>query len=50
MTLKIVNKEHFYGHIMQKIHQKLVPNPFLIVVNKSKQPLLSKNSSKNMIF
>ena len=34
----------------ENVHEKLVPDPFLIFVNKPKQPLHVKNSFKNMIF
>ena len=30
--------------------KKLAPDPFLILVNNSKQPLHAKNSFKNKIF
>ena len=32
------------------MHQKLVPDLFLILVNKPKQPLHARNSFKNNIF
>ena len=32
------------------MHQKLVPDPFFILVNNPKQPLHARNSFKNMIF
>ena len=32
------------------MHQKLVPSPFLILVNNPKQPLHARNSLKNKIF
>ena len=28
-TDRLLNKKHFYGH--QNVHQKLVPDPFLIL-------------------
>ena len=31
-------------------HQKLVPDPFLILVNNPKQPLHARNYFKNKIF
>ena len=34
----------------ENVHQKLVPNPFLILVNNPKQPLHAVNSFKNKIF
>ena len=32
------------------MHQKLVPDPFFILVNKPKQPYHARNSFKNKIF
>ena len=32
------------------MHQKLVPDPFLILVNNTKQPLHARNSFKNKIY
>ena len=34
----------------ENVHQRLVPDPFLILVNNPKQPLHAKNSFKNKIF
>ena len=34
----------------ENVHQKLVPGPFLILVNNPKQPLCARNSLKNKIF
>ena len=34
----------------ENIHQKLVPGPFLILVNNPKQPLHARSSFKNKIF
>ena len=34
----------------ENVHQKLVPGPFLILVDNSKQPLHARNSFKNKIF
>ena len=31
---------------MGNMHQKLVPDPFLILVNNAKQPLDARNSSE----
>ena len=48
---RLLNKQHFYRKIMQKnVHQKLVPNAFLILVNNLKQPLHARNCFKNKIF
>ena len=34
----------------ENVHQKLVPDPFSILVNNPKQPLHTRNSFKNKIF
>ena len=34
----------------ENVHQKLVPDPLLILVNNPKQPLHVRNSFKNEIF
>ena len=48
---RVLNMEHFYGKIMQKNkHQKLAPDPFLILRNKPKQPLYARNSFSNKIL
>ena len=44
---RVLNTEHFYGEIMQ---QKLVPGPFLILLNNPKEPLHARNSFENKIF
>ena len=38
---RVLNKKHFYGKIIQKmyVHQKLVLDPFFILVDNPKQPL-----------
>ena len=41
-----LNKEPFY----EKIIQKIVPNPFLVLLNNPKQPLDTRNSFKNKVF
>ena len=42
---RVLNKEHFYGKIMhKKEHPKLVPEPFIILVNNPKQLIHSRNS------
>ena len=43
----VLNKKFFYG---KHLHQKLVPVPFLILVNNPKQPFHTRNYSKNTIF
>ena len=45
---RVLNKEHLYGKShAENMHQKLVPDPFLILVKNPKQPL---HSFKNKIF
>ena len=34
----------------ENVHQKLAPDPFLILLNNPKQPLYARNSFKNKIF
>ena len=34
----------------ENVHQKLVPDPFLILVNNPKQPLYARNSFENKVF
>ena len=34
----------------KNVHQKLAPDPFLILLNNPKQPLHARNSFKNKIF
>ena len=48
---RVFNKEYFYrkGHA-KNVHQKLAPDPFLVLLNNPKQPLQSRNSFKNEIF
>ena len=47
---KILNREHFYGKITENVHQKLAPDPFLILLYNQKQPLYARNSLLNKIF
>ena len=45
------NKEHFYEKNHAKnVHQKLAPDPFLILLNSQKKPLHTRNSFKNKCF
>ena len=34
----------------ENVYQKLVPDPFLILVNNPKQPLHARNCLKNKMF
>ena len=34
----------------ENVHRKLVPDPFLILLNNPKQPLHARNLFKNKIF
>ena len=47
---RVLNKEHFYGIHAENMHQKLAPDPFLILVNNPKQPLHARTSFKNKIL
>ena len=49
MTLKSI-KNIFMEYHAENVHQKLVPNPFFILVNNPKQPLHARNFFKNEIF
>ena len=44
---RVLNKKLFYG---KTIHQKLVPDPLLILANNPKQPLHAKNYFKSKMF
>ena len=48
--IRVSNKEQFYGKVIQNVDQKLVLDPFLILLYKLKQPLHARNSFKNKIF
>ena len=48
--VRALNKEQFYGKSWRNVHQKLVPDPSLILVNNPKQPLHAINSFENKIF
>ena len=41
--------EKWKNHV-ENVHQKLVPAPFLILVNNPKQSLYARNSFENKIF
>ena len=46
-----LNKEHFlWKNHAENMHQKLAPDPFLILLNNPKQPLDAGNSFKNKVF
>ena len=48
---RVLNRDHFYGKIMQKICCKSYSqNPFFILVNIPKQPLRAKNYFRNKNF
>ena len=55
MTLKLCQLIEHEGTFLWKnhvenFHQKLVPDPFSILVNNLKQPLHAKNLFENKIF
>ena len=43
MTLNLLNKEHLYEKHAENVHQKLLPDPFLILVNNPKQKFFYKS-------
>ena len=50
-TDRVLNKEHFYGKKhTETVHQKLIPDPLLILVNNPKQPLHARNYFESKIF
>ena len=47
----MLNKEHFYVPIhAENVHEKLVPDPFFILINNPKQPFHARNYFKRKIF
>ena len=49
--IRVLNKEHFlWKNHAENVHQKLVSDPFFILVNNPKQPLHAGTSFKNKIF
>ena len=46
---RVLNKEQCRKHA-ENVHQKLVPDSFLILVNNPKQPFYARNSFKFKIF
>ena len=47
---RVLNKEHLFKNYAENINQKVVPEPFFVLVNNPKQPLHAWNSFKNNIF
>ena len=48
---RVLNKQHFYGkNHAENMHQNLVPDLFLILINNPKQPFDARNSFENKIF
>ena len=47
---RVLNKGHFHGSHAENVHQNLVSDPFLILVNNPEQPLHVRNSFKRKIF
>ena len=43
---RVLNKKHFMEYHSENVHQKLVPDPLLILVNNPKQPLHTRNYFK----
>ena len=47
---RVLKKNNFWKNHTEKVHPKLVPDPFLLSVNISKQPLHARNYFKNKII
>ena len=47
---ELYKKDFLWKNHTENVHQKVVPNPFLIMVNKPKQLLHTRNSPENKIF
>ena len=48
---RVLNKQHFYGkNHAENMHQNLVPDLFLILINNPKQPFDARNYFENKIF
>ena len=48
---RVLSKEHFWReNHAENVHQKLVPDPFLILVNNLNQPFHARNYFKNKLF
>ena len=48
---RVLNKKTFlWKNHAENVHQRLVPDPLLILVNNPKRPLHARNSFKNKIF
>ena len=48
---RVLNKQHFYGkNHAENMHQNLVPDLFLILINNPKQPFVARNYFENKIF
>ena len=48
---RVLNKEkNFWKKMAENVYQKLVPDPFLILVNSKKWPMHASNSFENKIF
>ena len=45
-----LNKGHLRKNHAENVYQKLVPYPFLILLNKPIQPMHARNSFKNKVF
>ena len=48
---RVLNRKHFYEkNYAENVQQKVVPDPFLILVNTPKQSLHARNYFKNKTF
>ena len=48
--LSIKSGTFLWKNQAENVHQKLVPEPFFILINNTKQPLYARNSFKNEIL
>ena len=46
----LYKKPFLWKNHAENVHQKLAPDPFLILLNNPKRPLHARNSFKNNIF
>ena len=49
-VLNVLNKAFLCKNHAENVHQKLVPDPFFILLYNPKRPLYARNSFKNKIF
>ena len=47
---RVLNTTFSWKNHAENVHQKLFPDPFLILLNNPKQPLHARNYFQNKIF